>query len=172
MGLDVIAYRQLTEAKGNEAFDETGELRDGWFQVNVNSDFPQRADALMDQHAYKYAESHHFRAGSYSGYNFWRDKLAEMAGYPQSSYEQYGKEWPSYAATVWQNPKPGPFMELINFSDCEGIIGPDTSAKIAKDFAEFQSKADAHTDDHFRRLYAEWRKAFEMAADGGAVEFC
>ena len=60
---------------------------------------------------------------------------------------------------------------MINFSDCEGVIGPKTSAKLAKDFAEFQAQADAHPDDWFRDLYTTWRRAFELASDDGAVGF-
>lgn len=54
---------------------------------------------------------------------------------------------------------------------CEGVIGSSVSAKLAKDFADFQKDADAHEDRNFREKYAEWRKEFEMAADDGAVSF-
>jgi hypothetical protein len=65
----------------------------------------------------------------------------------------------------------GPFWELIHFSDCEGTIGPEVSAKLAQDFARYQDQADAHPDERFRDLYATWRTAFEMASQGGAVDF-
>ena len=173
MGLDITAYRKLTPANGNEAFDETGELKyeDGWIQLCKNHDFPGSADDIQDRHAYKAEDSDGFHAGGYGGYNNFREQLAELAGYPQTEYEKYGKKWPSFAATVWNDPKPGPFVELINFSDCEGVIGCAASAKLAKDFADFQAKADAHEDERFRQKYAEWRKAFDMASDGGAVRF-
>ena len=171
MGLDITAYSQLTAAAGNEAFDETGELCGNWIQFSVNPDYPGREDDILHRHAYKAVAAFSVHAGSYSRYNHWRDQLAALAGYALGHYTRYGKDWPSYAATVWEDPKLGPFMELINFSDCEGVIGAKTSAKLAADFAEFQAKADAHPDDHFRSKYAEWRKAFEMAANNGAVDF-
>jgi len=73
----------------------------------------------------------------------------------------------------------GPFVELINFSDCEGEIGPIVAAKLAKDFAEHQEKArtyvplhnDPDEPDWWFNLYKDWRKAFEMASDGGSVCF-
>ena len=167
MGLDITAYRKLTPANGNEAFDETGELKyeDNWMQFYKNPDFPGRADDIQARHAYKAEDSEGFYAGGYGSYNRWRDQLAELAGYQLTKYMQYG-----HAATCWEGAE-GPFSELINFSDCEGVIGAAVSAKLAKDFADFQAKADAHQDERFRNKYAEWRKAFEMAADGGAVRF-
>ena len=68
-----------------------------------------------------------------------------------------------------------PFVELINFSDCEGVIGPKVAAKLAKDFADYEDRASAFAakfkDDFFLALYREWRRAFEWAADGGMVHF-
>lgn len=159
MGLDITCYRQLTKAIGNEAFNDTGELKygDGWEQLFHNWHFPGRADDIQDGCAYRSMDSGEFRAGSYGGYNLWREQLAKLAGYEK-------------AARVWDGAT-GPFCELIHFSDCEGTIGTAVSAKLAKDFAEFQAAADAHADEKFRRLYAEWRRAFEVAADGGAVQF-
>ena len=79
------------------------------------------------------------------------------------------------AKAAWANGAQGrPFFELIHFSDCEGIIGPKISAKLAKDFADNQAKADVYRVDEaswFREKYSDWRRAFEMAADNGAVEF-
>ena len=172
MGLDITAYRKLTPANGNEAFDETGELKyeDNWTQFYKNPAFPGRADDIQDHRAYKAEDSEGFCAGGYGGYNRWRDQLAELAGYPLTKHMQYGQEQQSHAAACWEGVE-GPFSELINFSDCEGVIGAAVSAKLAKDFADFQEKADAHQDERFRDKYAEWRKAFEMAADAGAVRF-
>lgn len=169
MGLDITAFSKLKKAVGNEAFDDSGELKykDGWVRLNKNYDFPGRADDIDDRHAYKYGSFRHFPAGSYSGYNRWRDQLAQLAGYPLTKWR--GEQ--SHAEACFQGAI-GPFSELINFSDCEGVIGASVSAKLAKDFADFQEDADAHEDQRFRLLYAEWRKAFEMAADDGAVAFC
>jgi hypothetical protein len=139
-------------------------------QAYINSDFPGRADDIEDRAVYKAQDSFGFRAGGYSGFNAWRNELAKMAGYPLGQYEQYGKLWDSYCVACWEGAK-GPFSELINFSDCEGIIGSAVAAKLAKDFAEFQAAAEKVEMPHFIIKYTEWRKAFEMAADAGAVRF-
>ncbi len=61
-----------------------------------------------------------------------------------------------------------PFVELITFSDHQGIIGPVTSRKLAADFA-------AHAPwvpDEWRALYGQFHTAFTLAADAGFVQFC
>jgi len=172
MGLDITWHRGLTKANGNEAFDEHGDLRDDgeWFQLCVNTDFPGRADDIEHRAAYRSEECDDFRAGSYGGYNRWRDELAKLAGWPRITHEEYGRDQHSYAASAWRATE-GPFWELINFSDCEGVIGAAVSAKLARDFADYQRKADQHPRTYFRELYAMWRKAFEKASDRGCVDF-
>jgi hypothetical protein len=176
MGLDITAYRRIT--KLDVALDSDDEPVDpitrepvGYdFRAYLNADFPGRADEIEDRAIYSAEDSMCLHAGGYGGYNHWREQLAELAGYIPEDYEQYGRVRKSHCMPCW-NGAEGPFAELINFSDCEGVIGCSVSAKLAKDFAEFQSKADSHKDEYFRAKYTEWRKAFEMAADQGAVEF-
>lgn len=160
MGLDITAYRQLRTADG-AIVDEDGYPVDDK-QVKINPAYT--AEPFRDRCAdvvagvYEYAETLGFRAGSYSGYNEWRRGLAALVG--------------TTTEAVWSGMNgDSPFAELINFSDCEGVIGPKVSAKLAVDFAEWQAKADTHADAYWRGRYAEWRKAFEMGADGGVVEF-
>lgn len=175
MGLDITYYSKLTPI--DAVFDEDGEPINPQTREPLECDYCQpienphydRSDGLA-RGVYAYEDCDGFRAGSYSGYNRWREQLAELAGWALGSYRQYDKDWPSHAASAWDS-ESGPFWELICFSDCEGTIGAKTSAKLAADFAEHQSKADAHEDERFRDLYAKWREAFESAANAGAVLF-
>lgn len=111
----------------------------------------------------KYERS--FKAGSYSGYNRWREKLSLLAlgVMPEE---------------VWDQPelyRGKPFVELIHFSDCEGVIGPKTSAKLAKDFVEFKERAEE--DEGLKEYssfmpyshYDEWAEAFKLAAETHGV---
>jgi len=164
MGLDITAASKL------ELIPDAPVDLDA-FHVGSNPDeFADRADGLKPGLYRSHAELN-FRAGSYSGYNAWREQLAELAGYPKRMHFS-GHKPPEalHAAGAWETTS-GPFWELINFSDCEGVIGPKTSVKLAKDFADHQAKADAHPDEWFRDLYAMWRRAFELASDAGAVDF-
>jgi peptidoglycan/xylan/chitin deacetylase (PgdA/CDA1 family) len=176
MGLDITAYRQI--AKIDAVFDEGGdpidpvtrEALDCDFQAYLNPDFPGRADEITDRGVYTAEDSMRGWSGGYGRYNNWRDQLAQMAGYPATEHEQYGIIKWRHDAGAWAA-NSGPFWEMINFSDCEGVIGASVSAKLAKDFADFQGAVDLHEDECFREKYAEWREVFEMAADGGAVRF-
>ena len=109
-----------------------------------------------------------FRAGSYGGYSTWRNMLAEAAGYDS-------------ADQVWAGEFSGPFVELINFSDCEGYIGPHVSAKLLADFLEYRDEVekyvseaygDGHEFEYFMDRYDCWIGAFETASDNGVVVFC
>ena len=137
MGLDIVAFEniQRVEKETNDSF-----------APYVNPDFPGRADEIEKDSQYISKNRFHFHAGSYSGYNEWRDMLAKLAGYDS-------------ARSVWQTNSQGPFSELINFSDCEGVIGASVSKKLAQDFEKYQSAADEHRFDWFTEQYNRWRKA-------------
>lgn len=178
MGLDVSAYARIK--KLDVLFDDDGDVIDPTsrepveydFKSYHNPDFPGRADDIAARGVYLAEDVVGLSVG-YGGYNAWREELAKVAGYPKGSFKQYGRNQESHCVECWKGAQ-GPFAELINFSDCEGTIGTAVSAKLARDFAEFESKAKAHESDmgeRFYTLYDEFRAAFEMAADAGAVNF-
>jgi hypothetical protein len=164
MGLDITAYRKLWPApqaevdsdgypKEYDKFAHFGSATIQWTEEH----WPGHSDGIKPG-VYGFAEAHGFRAGSYGGYNQWRNQLScVMRGKP--------------AEDLWKEPIAGPFAELIHFADNEGVIGPTVAAKLAKDFADNQARAEAVTDEYFLKKYNEWRKAFELAADDGAVDF-
>jgi hypothetical protein len=164
MGLDITAYSKC-EFHGKRGPE------DYWANnmVRVYQQHGHHAERLDGKEVGFYkrlpgSEEHAFRAGSYSGYNEWRATLCRFVH--EVSPERVWEDYETY--------KGKPFIELIHFSDCEGAIGPVTSAKLAKDFAEWEErlKKKAHRDDAwwFER-YGNWKKAFELAADGGFVTF-
>lgn len=165
MGLDIVAYNKLV--KQDVVFNAHGQaflaknsapLEEPYFDCHINPDFPGREDTLEDKAVYFYGSQTHFRAGSYSYYNAWRAWLAQVAG--------YGSEAAAFKATQ------GPFWELINFSDCEGVIGPKHCVKLLADFERFHALIKPIPGTDWHRAYGNWLKAFRHAADGGAIEFC
>lgn len=160
MGLDITAYRQAALAPDVDVdLDGYPVDYETYTRAEVNPDFPDQADGIAHHAIYRRgAEEHGFRAGSYSGYNQWRNELASLVGHAD-------------ARACWNSEGPSPFRELINFSDCEGIIGPKTSAKLARDFAEYDVRASQVLTPWFYPLYQKWRLAFELASDGGFVDF-
>jgi hypothetical protein len=173
MGLDVTAYKKLTKWAG--PCDEDGEpidLERDYVRLYPSSDFVSRADGL-EKGIYTYEDALDGFSGGYGGYNFWREELARLAGYEAIPYTRYGTTEMRHDAAVW-NGATGPFSELINFTDCDGLIGPVTAAKLAKDFAEFDERAKTFESEgrrNFYECYCEFRASMDFAADGGAVQF-
>jgi len=182
MGLD-ISYSSRLKNIGqltNSDDDYDCEVR-----VWNESCFEYQLGSLKREHLYDTTpNSQHgsFRAGSYSGYNQWRNELAIMAGYNGAEEVWHDESFDSYKSFNIRKDKLDsingelvekvkPFYELINFSDAEGVIGPEVSRKLYQDFVEFDEKAKSHMENWFYIKYCEWKEAFKVASDGGAVSF-
>jgi hypothetical protein len=105
-----------------------------------------------------------FRAGSYSGYNQFRKELCRMS---------HGVDPDVIWAACQEHGGcvPGPFVEMINFSDAEGLIGPEACARLADDFDEYHEKAKGCLEGWHLETYEDFRRAFRLAAGTGCVEF-
>jgi hypothetical protein len=161
MGLDISAVQVVEFARERMDDDDWGDAESPLPLIR-NQDVPDRGDGLADGLYRRGGESMSFRAGSYSGYNLWRAWLCKAAlGVSQEEVWRGGDT--AFAGK--------PFVELINFSDCEGFIGPKTSAKLALDFAEHEARILKGADPYNADRYRKWRQAFEMAAGNGAVKF-
>ena len=156
MGLDIIAYKGLKRVE-NPVFDEDGfpkneeEWMPGAGLTWAEEHWKGRSEPIEADVVYTRTERYKFRAGSYSGYNWWRDRLDEFKG-------------------------DCAFQELINFSDCEGVIGSVVSRKLYEDFKKYHDEAIIYAKgfkdgDFFIDRYEKWLKAFEIAKDNGAVDF-
>lgn len=171
MGLDITAYRKVvkeTDVPLTEDGDPVnwGKYRKAW----VNPAFPGREGSIENGAIYSHEEAFGFRAGGYGWFGEWREMLAKIAGYPAAEAETHRGVQILHAASCW-NGATGPFSELINFADNEGILGPEVSKKLLADFIAFEDQARASEDPDFVESYLEWKHAFELAADGGMVDF-
>lgn len=122
MGLDITARKNLKVVEKPE-LDEDGypvnwetEWQPGASMEWSEECFPGRGEGVEPKAVYTWEDDYGFRAGSYSGYNWWRSKLEEFA-------------------------EGDSFQELINFADNEGVIGPVVSKKLYKDFIENHERA-------------------------------
>ena len=173
MGLDVVAYSGIKKVAPEEysgidlVSDDKWEAiyEHGWFIPSIHWDCFVNHSAGVEEVPYTAENEMSFRAGSYSGYNQWRNELAVFAGYDSAEF-------------VWEMEHPWgkPFVELINFSDCEGIIGPDLCQKLAKDFTTHHEDAVAYSalssDDYFIRTYTNFMDALTFVGDRGILVFC
>jgi len=164
VGLDITAYQGLKEDADKPMTDDYD--YDTHVRFWSNSDFPKHiGEKLKERTLYTFQHRLGFRAGSYSGYNQWREGLAKLIG--------------TTCGRLWDNPQPGPFVELLNFSDCEGTIGPELCAKLYRDFVDHKDKAEKHepygadteANAWWVENYNHWLHAFEMGMQDGAVDF-
>lgn len=159
MGLDIRAYSQCKfvapqEGGDYEAHEDEHVLIDG-------VSFTDRLDGLPQGWYAVEGVAYGFDAGSYSGYNVWREQLCRAA-------LDVGPE------EVWSDPdrfSGKPFVELIDFSDCEGSIGPKTSAKLLADFVTHPDLPGTVVDGYFEDKYRAWQYAFTLAWQDGFVVF-
>ena len=176
MGLDITAYENVELKAADLEKQVAWELVDNLYGQGIRTisiwdtmAFSERAAPLVvpDNGVNVYVvsgETFDFHAGSYSGHGRFRRWLCTLAGIaaPEEQWAHPDK----YA--------PLPFHELVNFSDCEGVIGSVACAELAKDFAAYQKQADAYNGgdaEYWQRVYSDWRKAFELAQHGGVVSF-
>lgn len=169
MGLDISVVSNLNFVCSRDELsdEECDQHHDDYVFLFAHPDFEAQADE-METGFYTGEYEEGFRAGSYGGYSRFREELCK-AMLDVDPVE------------VWNNPNRFngiPFVELINFSDCEGTIGPQTSAKLYWDFKEHLEKAeklftsDYDGYDYLLETYKNFMNAFEIAGSkNGAVQF-
>ena len=183
MGLDILAISRINFESIKEEAELDTESRDEESEQNfiflMNNDILFEQSDGIEQGNYRYDGAFDsFGAGSYSGYNRWREKLAFLTGWDISELHEAAIKTLARNESlneVLNQDEPAkveiPFVELIMFSDCEGFIGPKTSAKLHKDFIDHLEEAK-EIGDSFFYLYEHFMNAFDLASDDGCVVFC
>jgi hypothetical protein len=189
MGLDISAASHLKYARtipNAKAFDKLEadllkkgkSLDDVYFMVYPNQRCHRARLGGMKSGLYERtpkSRGHEFRAGSYSYYNWWREELCEFA-------------LDTEPEEVWMYPEDfvgRPFVELIDFTDCDGRIGTNVAAKLAADFTIHAARAkryaarvthpdspdDPEVGAGWLQNYRDFARAFRLAAKNGALAF-
>lgn len=190
MGLDIVAYSRIEKEPTKEVKETLNKLLASRFGEEVahvsKNEYEEllRAPDLTPGSWLSTDETseHHFRAGSYSTYNNFRNEL---------SYGVLGVS----ANEVWENRETyqgKPCYELIDFSDCSGMISWSVAEKLYNDMVSNRNKFRAYVEETFYvgeedgednneinwhaedllRNYDNFIKAFEYAKDNGVVIFC
>jgi len=179
VGLDitVVRHTQFIHSFESDEHDEDECEEKGYWSIYSLDDFVERLDG-RPQGCYIVSDGEDdtlwFAAGSYSGYNLWREALSLVAlDVPPE--------------VVWNNRsayKGKLCYELIDMADNEGAIGPATSRKLVADFdklkptvaAKISNLAECHKFgwpvQHWLRKFDEWHKAFKLVgstADGFVI---
>lgn len=165
MGLDITAFSNVHPVTDHAPLKEGAwcEESDHHMAYLPHDSLARSFRGLTERQCYDTSQSQGtgFRAGSYGGYNSWRNDLAQFALQVD-------------AGVVWQDPlgyQDKPFFELINFSDCEGTIGPEAAADLLKDFYDHRERYAANHDEYDVAKYNHWLEACEYAAAGGLIVF-
>jgi hypothetical protein len=164
MGLDIVALEKVRLISNNFEAEESEIEYEGEneiFRVKVNSSFKSHDHLESGIYAYE-GKMLDFSAGSYGTYNGFRAELCFMA---------HGV----LPAVVWKNPEmyeKGDFYEIINFSDCEGVIGPFVASKLLYDFKKHRDTYHLENNTWDAERYDDWIKALELASNDGMLIFC
>ena len=160
MGLDVAVYQNVVK------LDDDSEDYD--FKAYVDYDgWKDRIKNLEEGACYtgdRVCTDIHY---PYSAHTWLRNKLASLI--LDKEVEMFHEE----------DYEPGsPFEEFINFSDCEGTIDWETSAKLYQDFVDWRDRAREeysskdYNNETFLYRYDAWMEAFELAKENGVVSYC
>lgn len=189
MGLDITAYSHLTLAPTQCKDPDEGRTYDYCYskkhiRVYFNPHFPHATLDIADLDEACLVEtdqsdSYGWRAGSYGGYGIWRSTLA-LFSFGIDTYERQSRD-ENWTELAREENREKAFWELINFSDCEGIMGPRTSAKLYWDFwlnrenyVDFVTNKNPYpgweAKDYIAR-YDDWMHGFDLARHDGIVDF-
>jgi hypothetical protein len=164
MGLDVRGYSniELVGSISEEGWEVICDSELIYMHPYYIEEFPEATEGLQAKGLYLYGDTEDSRISSYSGYNTWRDTLSHaILGVP--------------AETVWGDPDAfagKPFVELINFSDCDGMMGTKVCAKLYEDFMKYNPRIDIMDEDWFVDIYEIFIMVFNLGRKNGCVEFC
>lgn len=164
MGLDIVAYSRL---KKNEFLSAMSIEDKEYILVDylsmpsllaeIEEVFPGMAEPLeYNDDVYDCENYKIYNIGSYGTYNWFRQEL-----------DTFSKDRRD-------------FNELLTFSDCEGTIGSVVSGKLYKDFSSNAKQFEKWVHHNYPfsdgelllQMYYKFESAFEIAKDGGAVDFC
>lgn len=179
MGLDITAYSNLKSIGRHVTDDDEWCDEDGHIMAFAYDSFPQSfrgipvlaerfvsGSTLLEGGCYvatDATETISFRAGSYGGYNNWRQALADR-------FNPVSRGW-DHGPTMTEPDPNKPFYELIWFADNEGTIGPEAAADLLEDFRTHAESYRVPGAGRYPETYQNWTRAFELAADGGLVRF-
>ena len=107
----------------------------------------------------EFDEEFDFRAGSYNGYNKFRNELCISANNIQDK-----KLWTSKNEAF-------KFYWLINFTDCDGYIGTSYCKILYDEFVKYENEVKSNLNEYFHKTYDNFKEAFRLASNNGLVSF-
>lgn len=171
MGLDVRSYNNVEfvcDVPENVACKWT------WFEENFdydthtivwfNNNFPKQFEGLKEG-VYKYSKTpvSDYPRWSYSGYNTFRDMLAQSVGYA-GAQDCWNKVTLGFDGNI--------LADLIHFSDCEGYFGTESCKRIYEDLKKVDISFFDGGTYYLRQLKLLIEVFKDAAENNGIVEWC
>ena len=153
MGLDITAYsnikkRELLEYEEGEYYFSNS----GFIQSNMPNIENKEIQIEFD-------EEFGFRAGSYSGYNRFRNELCLVSNNISAE-----KLWNSENENL-------KFYWFVNFTDCDGYIGTSYCKILYDEFYKYEKGIKLILDKYYHQTYDNFKEAFRLGANNGLVDF-
>jgi len=173
MGVCIRAYSRMAltpeHERQNKHWCDLRETEDHY--VAFTDGFPHSLRGLTEGRCYAPTpdtKTHEILDMSYTGYNGWREELTRAVHRCEPE-------------KIWRNKDTNlALYEIINFSDCEGYIGPDAAADLLADFMDdylhdrYQQHLDASEDTWVKALasvWDSWITGLRLAVDGGLIRY-
>ena len=153
MGVSITAYKNIKFLAKEIDWDNIGKDEIGLYKVGFD-----RSDGFSEG-TYSFTDEFTIMSKSYGGYNIWRNNLCGAVHSFQAQYLWDHREFEGFQALA--------FYELIDFSDCEGFLGPYTCSKLLADFKGYEEDLKISEVDYVD----EWIIGLEMVAGNGVVKF-
>lgn len=159
MGLDVYVHRNVTFDPQVADYDDPRYDEGQHVHLYAIDAFTRQADG-MPGGVYRAARKYeHIARWSYHGYGRFREILCQVA--LGVAPEQVWHAADAFAGR--------PLVDLINFSDCEGFFGPQTSGRLADELDALRPKLVERMDRYDLEQLDGLRAGFRAAADTGGV---
>lgn len=113
-------------------------------------------------------ETKSWRVGSYSTFNLFRKRIAEIIGFNLDDMKGFGgtKEWGDQ-----------PFKELLNHSDCDGELNQGDCEDLKEDFKKWDRRIiqalERDGDSSSLWIWNQFKESIkEVSENGGIIYFC
>ena len=162
MGLYIIAVNKIKKiANFSENWENLVDIDDKkLIRVKINNLFSSHDHLESGIYVYE-GEEMELSCGAYSSYSNFRNTLSNIAHNIDST-----EIWNNYEMF-----KGEAFYELINFSDCDGVIGPTSSTRLLSDFKRYKEDFFKISNEWDCEYYEDWIKILEIASNDGMLVF-
>jgi hypothetical protein len=177
VGLSIFAASNIDWSRDfcREPLDGISRVAEEQHEIDLGApgQFRLLEEGLPPSGRFRYEGPRHFiDVGCPEFYRRWRAQLVRLTGHTAHEF------WTALhgAAQRWEPwcEPPFAFGDLVFLDNGTSVVGPTVGARLAEQFADWEEKAFAFAATveepaAWLRLYRDFRRAFDIAADRGAA---